>query len=88
MDATRNGFDSRPRLDTAQSGPPQLSVVSFVSGFSQSCSWCHELNDLSQPGPIFCECGHRADLPRADCTCPSCERDRRLTYEDHATSDL
>jgi hypothetical protein len=38
-----------------------------------TCSWCHELYDLS--AVRFCtHCGHRADLPRMDCDCQRCRR--------------
>jgi hypothetical protein len=40
--------------------------------FHQSCSWCSESNDVSG-GPTYCRnCGHRADVPRLECTCPKC----------------
>jgi len=38
------------------------------------CSWCHGMN--SENGlaltPYCLFCGHRADVPRADCDCPKC----------------
>jgi hypothetical protein len=38
----------------------------------QTCSWCHEPNDVSS-GRTFCaRCGHRADLPRLGCDCKEC----------------
>lgn len=44
---------------------------------SQSCSWCHQINQLTITlGGImasFCSnCGHRADKSRLECDCPSC----------------
>lgn len=36
-----------------------------------TCSWCHELNDVST-GRFCTRCGHRADLPRMECDCPRC----------------
>lgn len=38
---------------------------------SQTCSWCHTSNVLNHY-PTYCRCGHRADLPRLDCDCPTC----------------
>lgn len=36
------------------------------------CSWCHELTaERYCPTPL---CGHRADLPRMECDCPTCRR--------------
>lgn len=36
----------------------------------QSCSWCHELNEIVAGAATFCaKCGHRADLPRILCDC-------------------
>ena len=41
---------------------------------SVSCSWCHHMNGLDNPAQVHCtECGHRADLPRAECNCPRCK---------------
>lgn len=38
-----------------------------------SCSHCHAMNDLFPFAPNHCSrCGHRADLPRADCDCDRC----------------
>jgi len=38
----------------------------------RSCSWCHEMNE---EGICTCwNCGHRPDVSRADCDCPSCAR--------------
>jgi hypothetical protein len=38
----------------------------------RTCSWCHEINDLTA-GPTVCkQCGHRGDLPRMECDCPQC----------------
>lgn len=40
----------------------------------RTCSWCHELNDVSR-GPTTCRgCGHRADLSRLECDCSQCSR--------------
>jgi hypothetical protein len=36
----------------------------------QSCSWCHELNDITDRA--CARCGHRADLPRLACDCRRC----------------
>jgi hypothetical protein len=43
-----------------------------------TCSWCHEENDVSQP-PVFCKCGHRADLPRIECDCPKCKKAKQAS---------
>jgi hypothetical protein len=36
-----------------------------------ACSWCNALNILTGE-PVWCPCGHRADLPRLYCTCAGC----------------
>ena len=36
----------------------------------RSCSWCHELNSVTEYS--CAECGHRADLPRMVCDCRRC----------------
>jgi hypothetical protein len=39
----------------------------------RSCSWCHEVNDVTA-GPGRCKvCGHRADVPRLECDCSRCQ---------------
>lgn len=47
-----------------------------------SCSWCHELNELTDARnpftglllPVYCRnCGHRGDSARIWCDCPRCE---------------
>lgn len=38
----------------------------------QSCSWCHEINDVGAGATLCCGCGHRADVARADCDCSRC----------------
>lgn len=48
----------------------------------RSCSWCHELNDVTAAAlrgdPVFCaRCGHRADLPRMNCDCATCAAHER-----------
>jgi hypothetical protein len=44
--------------------------LAFVA---QSCSWCHELNEIGPELSAFCwACGHRADVARALCTCQVC----------------
>lgn len=50
---------------------------------SLSCSWCHEMNDISpnitHGVAIYCRnCGHRADVARVDCDCRNCKATRRL----------
>jgi predicted Zn-ribbon and HTH transcriptional regulator len=43
----------------------------------RSCSWCRTCNAMLLVGPTFCrQCGHRADLPRLDCDCLACRRQR------------
>lgn len=38
----------------------------------QSCSWCHEANEIGG-GAVYCRnCGHRADVPLAECDCRQC----------------
>lgn len=39
---------------------------------TQSCSWCHEPNDLNVSTTCG-TCGHRADLPRMACDCNHCQ---------------
>src|SRR5262249_37418558 len=34
-----------------------------------TCPWCHALVDAGPCRPAFCQCGHRADLPRGACDC-------------------
>ena len=42
--------------------------------FSQSCSWCHELNEL-RGAPTYCwNCRHRADIGRHSCDCRACRQ--------------
>ena len=41
-----------------------------------SCSWCHASVALVRPHQL-CECGHRADVPRAECNCAACTMGRR-----------
>ena len=54
---------------------------------SVSCSWCHATNSLDNPAQVHCvECGHRADVPRAECDCPKCkptaeERERQAQLD-------
>lgn len=43
---------------------------------SRSCSWCHEMNDITETKTYCHQCGHRADLPRAKCDCEQCTFDR------------
>ena len=44
----------------------------------QSCSWCHEANELNPEGKTYCwSCGHRADVPRVDCDCRKCRHEDR-----------
>jgi len=41
---------------------------------SQSCSWCHELNEL-RGAPTYCwNCRHRADVARMLCDCRACRQ--------------
>lgn len=38
-----------------------------------ACSWCHATARAFK-GPSWCStCGHRADVARADCDCPTCQ---------------
>lgn len=37
-----------------------------------SCSWCHEFNEVGEAPTLCRACGHRADLPRMECNCPTC----------------
>lgn len=47
-----------------------------------TCSWCHEMNDVTPPPPVFCgNCGHRADRARLDCDCDACRRCAALAAE-------
>jgi len=39
---------------------------------SQSCSWCHELNELRAEKTFCWRCGHRADAARMMCDCRQC----------------
>lgn len=43
-----------------------------------TCSWCHEANFRHRNGlKVFCwSCGHRADVPRVECDCPKCRREK------------
>lgn len=39
------------------------------------CSWCLEPNEIEGGSETFCHgCGHRADVPCAECDCPECLR--------------
>lgn len=41
--------------------------------YRRSCSWCDQLNEISQSASVWCSrCGHRADLARMRCNCPAC----------------
>ena len=47
-----------------------------------TCSWCHESNERRKGDQrkVYCwSCGHRADVPRAECDCRKC---RNKTLED------
>jgi len=40
---------------------------------TRSCSWCHELNRVGPGRENLCGCcGHRADVSRQECDCPTC----------------
>lgn len=40
-----------------------------------TCSWCHRAIRLIPGTATYCMgCGHRADVPRLMCDCPSCRR--------------
>jgi hypothetical protein len=41
----------------------------------QTCSWCHELVDVTGAPTLCPNCGHRADVSRLDCDCPACRRE-------------
>ncbi len=44
----------------------------------QSCSWCHEMNEIVWV-PAYCDtCGHRADVARAECDCHRCQHAREV----------
>jgi hypothetical protein len=48
----------------------------------RSCSWCHAMNRVDLGAPTFCAaCGHRADVARRYCTCPTCSAARRATAD-------
>lgn len=39
-----------------------------------TCSWCEAPTAAPVGTDVTCShCGHRADLPRLSCTCPTCE---------------
>lgn len=41
-----------------------------------SCSWCHEMNEMTGD-PVYCwNCGHRGDVPRMECDCQKCQSGR------------
>lgn len=38
------------------------------------CSWCHAITYRDyERWPMCWSCGHRADVPRMECNCMSCE---------------
>lgn len=39
-----------------------------------SCPWCEEAGETRKgSGKVYCwSCGHRADVPRAECDCRKC----------------
>jgi hypothetical protein len=42
-----------------------------------SCNWCRMMTPKNQVGGTYCiHCCHRADMPRVECDCPSCEARR------------
>jgi predicted amidophosphoribosyltransferase len=44
------------------------------NGTFRCCPWCHTPVDMADQ---FCpHCGHRADLPRQECTCIKCQLTR------------
>jgi hypothetical protein len=49
---------------------------------SQSCSWCHTLNDLR--ASTCRTCGHDAHRPRMQCMCPQCCPAQSCTRSDQA----
>src|SRR4051794_10908880 len=38
----------------------------------RTCSWCHEINDVTAGRTLCKQCGHRADLSRLACDCEQC----------------
>jgi hypothetical protein len=51
-----------------QAGPQMQPYLRSM----KSCSWCHTMN-LLEDNSICRECGHRADVPRLECTCLPCQ---------------
>jgi hypothetical protein len=48
----------------------RLRETGYPVSRSQSCSWCHHLNESTVE---YCSnCGHYAQIPRMQCYCPSC----------------
>lgn len=50
---------------------------------SVSCSWCYEMNDVTEAvatgAPTYCfNCAHRADVLREKCDCRKCAEMARL----------
>lgn|GEM_PF-3345536 len=45
---------------------------------AQSCSWCHEINDISAGNALCKGCGHRADVSRSECDCDFCKGEREV----------
>lgn len=41
------------------------------------CSWCHEGVAIVQKPQLCPQCGHQADVARADCHCAACTMGRR-----------
>jgi hypothetical protein len=55
-----------------------------MSRMGVTCSHCHEVNyEGERYWPYCTECGHRADIPRAQCDCDRCQHMRdNLQRED------
>jgi len=44
-----------------------------------SCSWCNAMNEVKEGTATYCaDCGHRADVLRAECDCRKCKDTGRL----------
>jgi hypothetical protein len=51
-------------------------------GVYVACSWCHQVARLDGPKTYCRNCGHRADVARADCDCDACVGLRELAAAD------
>lgn len=81
QDAAQHKENAAGATDESRArAPHSFSILSGSSPAARadrrSCSWCHATVNLStDDSRVMCaNCGHRGDVPRADCDCRECTR--------------